>query len=74
MAYILPRGDREWVDFINVWIELKKRDRTIDALYDYWILGKNAVPKQPHWSVIRNVTALGEVRGRCFTLQMPKGI
>ena len=55
VAYLLPRGDREWVDFINVWIELKKRDRTIDALYDYWILGKNAVPKQPRWSVIRNV-------------------
>ena len=55
VAYPLPRGDRELADFINVWIELKKRDRTIDTLYDYWILGKNAVPKQPHWSVIRNV-------------------
>jgi Na+/H+-dicarboxylate symporter/ABC-type amino acid transport substrate-binding protein len=55
MAYPLPHGDRELVDFINVWIELKKRDGTIEALYDYWILGKNAVPKQPHWSVIRNV-------------------
>jgi ABC-type amino acid transport substrate-binding protein len=55
VAYPLPRGDREMADFINVWIELKKRDRTIDTLYDYWILGKNAVPKQPHWSVLRNV-------------------
>ena len=55
MAYPLPRGDRELADFINVWIELKKRDGTIEALYDYWILGKNAVPKQPRWSVIRNV-------------------
>jgi ABC-type amino acid transport substrate-binding protein len=55
VAYPLPRGDRELVDFINVWIELKKRDGTIAALYDYWILGKNAVPKQPRWSVIRNV-------------------
>jgi Na+/H+-dicarboxylate symporter/ABC-type amino acid transport substrate-binding protein len=55
VAYLLPRGDRELADFINVWIELKKRDRTIDTLYDYWILGRNAVPKQPHWSVIRNV-------------------
>ncbi len=55
VAYPLPRGDRELVDFINVWLELKKRDRTIDGLYDYWILGKNAVPKQPHWSVLRNV-------------------
>ena len=55
VAYPLPRGDRELVDFINVWLELKQRDRTIQALYDYWILGKNAVPRQPHWSVIRNV-------------------
>src|SRR5262249_8633593 len=55
VAYLLPRGDRELVDFINVWLELKQRDRTIEALYDYWILGKNAVPKPPHWSVLRNV-------------------
>ena len=55
VAYPLPHGERELVDFINLWIDLKKRDKTIDALYDYWILGKNAVPKQPHWSVLRNV-------------------
>jgi Na+/H+-dicarboxylate symporter/ABC-type amino acid transport substrate-binding protein len=55
VAYLLPHGDRELVDFINVWLELKKRDTTIETLYDYWILGKNAVPRQPRWSVIRNV-------------------
>ena len=55
VAYLLPRGDWEMVGFINTWSELKKRDRTIDALYDYWILGKNAVPQQPRWSVLRNV-------------------
>jgi hypothetical protein len=55
VAYLLPRGDWEMVGFINTWIELKKRDRTINALYDYWILGKNAVPQQPRWSVLRNV-------------------
>jgi len=50
VAYPLPRGDRELVDFINVWLDLKKRDRTIETLYDYWILGKNAVPKQPRFT------------------------
>jgi ABC-type amino acid transport substrate-binding protein len=55
VAYPLPRGDRDLVDFINVWLELKKRDRTIEGLYDYWVLGKNAVPRQPRWSVIRNI-------------------
>jgi hypothetical protein len=40
---------------MNIWIELKKQDRTIASLYDYWILGKNAVLKSSRWSVIRNV-------------------
>ena len=55
LAYPMAQGDPELVSFINAWIELKKKDKTIAALYDYWILGKNAVPKQPRWSVIRNV-------------------
>jgi ABC-type amino acid transport substrate-binding protein len=55
LAYPMARGETELVNFINTWIELKKRDRTIAALYDYWILGKNAVPQPPRWSVIRNV-------------------
>jgi len=55
LAYPMARGDPELVSYINAWIELKKKDKTIAALYDYWILGKNAVPKQPRWSVIRNV-------------------
>ena len=28
---------------------------TLDAAYKYWILGQNAVPHQPRWSIIRNV-------------------
>jgi Na+/H+-dicarboxylate symporter/ABC-type amino acid transport substrate-binding protein len=55
LAYPLARGDQELVDFINLWIDLKKRDQTIARLYDYWILGKHAVPESPRWSVIRNV-------------------
>jgi len=54
-AYPLPRGDRELADFINIWLELKKRDRTIPSLYDYWIQGKNAVPPKPRWSILRDV-------------------
>jgi Na+/H+-dicarboxylate symporter/ABC-type amino acid transport substrate-binding protein len=55
LAYPLARGDQEMADFINLWIELKKKDKTITQLYDYWILGKHAVPESPRWSVIRNV-------------------
>ncbi|MDH3601197.1 MAG: cation:dicarboxylase symporter family transporter, partial [Candidatus Tectomicrobia bacterium] len=55
LAYATVRDNSQLIDFMNVWIELKKQDRTIASLYDYWILGKNAMPKQPRWSVIRNV-------------------
>lgn len=55
LAYPMARGDQEMVDFINLWIDLKKKDKTIARLYDYWILGKNAIPQLPRWSVVRNV-------------------
>jgi hypothetical protein len=34
---------------------LKRKDGTLDVLYRYWILGQNAAPQRPRWSVIRNV-------------------
>jgi hypothetical protein len=54
-AYEIAHGDREWVDFVDTWIELKKKDRTIARLYDYWILGRSAVEREPRWSIMRNV-------------------
>lgn len=59
LAYAVGRGDRELAGFVGTWIELKKKDRTIAALYDYWILGRNAVQHEPRWSVMRNVLHLG---------------
>ncbi|MGH7873203.1 MAG: cation:dicarboxylate symporter family transporter [Candidatus Binatia bacterium] len=55
LAYPLARRDQEWAQFVNTWIELKRRDGTIVALYDHWILGKHAVKQEPRWSVIRNL-------------------
>jgi ABC-type amino acid transport substrate-binding protein len=55
LAYPVARRDQEWVQFVNTWIELKRRDGTIDALYGHWILGKQAGKRQPRWSMIRDV-------------------
>ena len=55
LAYPVARRDQEWAQFVNSWIELKRRDGTIDALYGHWILGKYAVKREPRWSVIRNL-------------------
>jgi ABC-type amino acid transport substrate-binding protein len=62
LAYPMARGNQELANFINSWIELKKKDRTIATFYDHWILGKHAVPKQPRWSVLRNVLGIGMER------------
>lgn len=59
LAYPLARRDQDWAHFINTWIELKRRDGTIDALYGHWILGKQAAKRQPRWSIIRNVLHWG---------------
>jgi len=56
LAFPLARRDLEWASFVNAWIELKRRDGTLDGLYSHWILGKNpGAPETPRWSVIRNV-------------------
>jgi Na+/H+-dicarboxylate symporter/ABC-type amino acid transport substrate-binding protein len=55
LAYPVTRRDQDWAHFINTWIELKRRDGTIDALYGHWILGKQAGNRQPRWSIMRNV-------------------
>ena len=55
LAYPVGGGDQAFARFLNTWIELKRKDGTIDALYKYWVLGQNAAPKQPRWSIMRNV-------------------
>jgi ABC-type amino acid transport substrate-binding protein len=55
LAYPMPFKEQEMVGFVNTWIDLKKKDKTIKALYDHWILGKAAEKKEPRWSVIRDV-------------------
>ncbi len=55
VAYPVPRDEPELFDFLNSWVDLQKKDRTIEHLYDHWILGKRATGKEPRWSVIRNV-------------------
>jgi ABC-type amino acid transport substrate-binding protein len=55
LAYPVARRDHAFASFLNTWIELKRRDGTIDALYGHWILGKQSGKREPRWSIIRNV-------------------
>jgi len=55
LAYPVARHDVELSRFLGIWIDLQRKNGTIQALYDHWILGRHAQPGQPRWSVIRNV-------------------
>jgi Na+/H+-dicarboxylate symporter/ABC-type amino acid transport substrate-binding protein len=55
LAYPIARHDQAFATFINTWIDLKKKDGTLDALYRYWILGQDQGARKPRWSVIRDV-------------------
>jgi ABC-type amino acid transport substrate-binding protein len=55
LAYAVARHDQDFAQFMNAWVELKRRDGTIDALYSHWILGKQAAKYEPRWSIMRNL-------------------
>jgi ABC-type amino acid transport substrate-binding protein len=55
LAFPLAGTDPQWSGFVNTWIDMKRRDGTLETLYDHWILGKSAERRTPRWSVVRNV-------------------
>jgi ABC-type amino acid transport substrate-binding protein len=55
VAYPVGRGDGEFEDFMNHWIELKRGSGDIDRIYNHWILGKGSERVGPRWSIIRDV-------------------
>ena len=59
LAFPLGGTDPQWSSFVNTWIDMKRRDGTLDALYAHWILGKDTEKRTPRWSVVRNVLHWG---------------
>ena len=55
LAYPVPKGEVQWVLFLDNWLIMEKESGSQQTEYDYWITGKTAVQKQPRWSVVRNV-------------------
>ena len=54
-GYPVPSNDENWSRYVSGWIELKRKDGTISALFDHWIRGKGADSTEPRWSLIRDV-------------------
>ena len=54
-GYPLPKGDLEWTRFVSTWVDMTIKNGKVDRLFTHWISGGGAKPKEPRWSVIRNV-------------------
>ena len=59
LAYPVARHDLEMTRYLATWIDLRRKDGTIKAFYEHWILGRNAVSRTPRWSILRNVLHVG---------------
>lgn len=55
VGYMLPKNAHSLADIINLWLDLKQEDKTIQSLYDYWVQGNIQSIKKPRWSIIRDV-------------------
>ncbi|MGE0622093.1 MAG: cation:dicarboxylase symporter family transporter [Pseudomonadales bacterium] len=54
-GYPVPTGDDRWAIYVHDWLTLRKKDGTVDALFDHWIRGRGVEEVEPRWSVLRNV-------------------
>jgi ABC-type amino acid transport substrate-binding protein len=55
LAYVIAGRDSEMTGLVNTWIELVRKHGAIDELFAHWILGEDATPKRPRWSVMDNL-------------------
>jgi hypothetical protein len=54
LAYPVARHDLEMTRFLAMWIDLKRKDGTITALYDHWILGRDVSARRARGSTPGN--------------------
>jgi Na+/H+-dicarboxylate symporter/ABC-type amino acid transport substrate-binding protein len=55
LAYVIAGRDEPLAKVVDTWIDLKRKDGTIDALFGHWILGRDATPHHRRWSVLEDV-------------------
>jgi len=55
LGYVIAGRDHALANVIDTWIDLKRKDGTIDELFAHWILGRDATPHRRRWSVMDNV-------------------
>jgi len=55
LAYVIGGRDSALASMVNIWIDQKHKDGTIDELFSYWILGEDTAPPKRRWSIMDDV-------------------
>jgi ABC-type amino acid transport substrate-binding protein len=59
LAYVIADRDAAMTSVVDLWIELKRKDGMLDALFAHWILGRDAAPERRRWSILDDVLRSG---------------
>lgn len=54
-VYAMPYGEVELRNLVDLWIDTRQASGEADEAYEYWIRGHALKPREPRWSVMRNV-------------------
>lgn len=54
LFYAIGNRDAEMRDFLEHWIQLRKKDGTAEDFYNHWVLGKTNGQDEPRWCIIRD--------------------
>jgi ABC-type amino acid transport substrate-binding protein len=55
VGYAVAHDNVDLLHFVDAWLLAAKAHGTVDALYDYWMLGRTKTARPPRWSVIRDL-------------------
>jgi len=55
LGYVIAGHDAPLAAVVDTWVDLKRKDGTIDELFAHWILGRNAEARHPRWSILDDV-------------------
>ena len=60
LVFGMPPSEPELATFVDTWIDLARGDGTVDALYRYWILGREDAEKV--YRIRRQIANMGTVQ------------
>ena len=55
VALALPRGQPDWLNYVDSWLSFEIGVGTIDRLFDRWILGRDMDAGKRRWSILHDV-------------------